>query len=44
MDDFLRRLRREVRRILGEHGIGETQAIREQVEDFAIHAYGASGH
>ena len=43
MDDYLRRLRRDVRRILTEHGIGETQAIREKVEDFAIHAYG-DGH
>lgn len=40
MDDFLRRLRREVRRILTDHGIGETQIIREKVEDFAIHSYG----
>lgn len=43
MDDYLRRLRRDVRRILTEHGIRETQAIREKVEDFAIHAYG-EGH
>lgn len=43
MDDYLRRLRRDVRRILTEHGIGETQIIREKVEDFAIHAYG-NGH
>ena len=43
MDDYLRRLRRDVRRILTEHGIGETQTIREKVEDFAIHAYG-DGH
>jgi|TARA_R100000501_G_C2630892_1_gene126601 type I restriction enzyme R subunit len=40
MDDYLRRLRRNVRRILTEHGIGETQAIREKVEDFAVHTYG----
>lgn len=40
MDDYLRRLRRDVRRILNGHGIGETQAIREKVEDFAIHAFG----
>jgi type I restriction enzyme, R subunit len=40
MDDYLRRLRRDVRRILTEHGIGETQIIREKVEDFAIHTYG----
>jgi len=43
MDDYLRRLRRDVRRILTEHGIGETQIIREKVEVFAIHAYG-DGH
>lgn len=42
MDDYLRRLRREVRRILTEHGIGETQVIREKVEDYAVHAYGAT--
>ncbi len=40
MDDCLRRLRRDVRRILTEHDIGETQVIREKVEDFAIHTYG----
>ena len=40
MDDYLRRLRRDVRRILTEHGIGATQTMREQVEDFAIHTYG----
>lgn len=40
MDDYLRRLRRDVRRILTEHDIGETQAIREKVEDFAIYTYG----
>ena len=28
-------------RILTERGIGETKAIREKVEEFAIHAYGA---
>lgn len=39
MDDYLRRLRRDVRRILTEHGIGETRTIRERVEDFAIHSY-----
>lgn len=40
MDDYLRSLRQKVRRILTEHGIGETQVIREKVEDFVIHAYG----
>jgi type I restriction enzyme, R subunit len=43
MDDYLRSLRQQVRRILTEHGIGETVAIREKVEEFAIHAYG-DGH
>ncbi|MGN6497827.1 MAG: type I restriction enzyme subunit R domain-containing protein [Tsuneonella sp.] len=42
MDDYLRRLRRDVRRILSEHGIGDTQTIREKVEDFAVHTYGGA--
>jgi type I restriction enzyme R subunit len=41
MEAYLRSLRQQVRRILTEHGIGETKAIREKVEEFAIHAYGA---
>lgn len=40
MDAYLRSLRQQVRRILTEHGIGETKAIREKVEEFAIYAYG----
>lgn len=40
MDAYLRSLRQQVRRILTEHGIGETKIIREKVEEFAIHAYG----
>ncbi|GAO54220.1 type I restriction endonuclease subunit R [Novosphingobium sp. MD-1] len=40
MEAYLRSLRQQVRRILTEHGIGETKAIREQVEEFAINAYG----
>jgi type I restriction enzyme R subunit len=43
MDDYLRSLRQQVRRILTEHGIGETMTIREKVEEFAIHAFG-DGH
>jgi type I restriction enzyme R subunit len=42
MDAYLRSLRQQVRRILTEHGIGETKAIREKVEEFAIHVYGGS--
>jgi type I restriction enzyme R subunit len=41
MDAYLRSLRQRVRRILTDRGIGETKAIREEVEEFAIHAYGA---
>jgi type I restriction enzyme R subunit len=41
MDGYLRTLRGQVRRILTTHGIGDTQTIREKVEEFAIHAYGA---
>lgn len=39
MDAYLRSLRQQVRRILTEHGIGETKAIREKVEEFAVYAY-----
>jgi type I restriction enzyme R subunit len=43
MEAYLRSLRQQVRRILTDYGIGETKAIREKVEDFAIHAYGNDG-
>lgn len=40
METYLRTLRQQVRRILTDHEIGETKAIREKVEEFAVHAYG----
>ncbi|SCW92171.1 HsdM N-terminal domain-containing protein [Sphingobium faniae] len=40
MEAYLRSLRQQVRRILTDHGIGETRTIREKVEEFAVHAYG----
>lgn len=40
MPEYLRTLRQEVRRILSDHSIGETKAIRDAVEEYAIHAYG----
>lgn len=40
MDQYLRTLRQQVRRVLVDHGIGETKLIRERVEEFAIHALG----
>ncbi|WP_100259303.1 type I restriction endonuclease subunit R [Qipengyuania seohaensis] len=40
MDDYLRRLRRDVRRILAANEIGETKTIREKVEDYVVHAFG----
>lgn len=43
MPEYLRSLRQQVRRVLSEHGIGETKAIRDAVEEFAVHAYG-EGH
>jgi type I restriction enzyme R subunit len=43
MEAYLRSLRQQVRRILTEHSIGETKAVRERVEEFAVHAYGG-GH
>jgi type I restriction enzyme R subunit len=39
MPEYLRSLRQQVRRILSEHRIGESTAIREAVEEFAVHAY-----
>lgn len=43
MEAYLRSLRQQVRRILTDHGIGETKVIREKVEEFAVNAYGG-GH
>ena len=43
MEAYLRSLRQQVRRILTDHSIGETKAIREKVEEFAVHAYGSGG-
>jgi hypothetical protein len=42
MDAYLRSLRQQVRRILTDHGIGDTRIVREKVEAFAIHAYGGA--
>lgn len=42
MDAYLRTLRQQVRRILTEHGIGETKIIREKVEEFAVQTYGSA--
>lgn len=43
MEDYLRTLRQQVRRILTEYEIGETKIIREKVEEFAVHSYGSPG-
>ncbi|MDB5550496.1 MAG: Type site-specific deoxyribonuclease, HsdR family [Rhizobium sp.] len=43
MPEYLRGLRQQTRRILAERGIGETKAVREAVEEFAVHAYGDKG-
>lgn len=40
MEAYLRSLRQQVRRILTDNGIGETKAIREKVEEFAVNVYG----
>jgi type I restriction enzyme, R subunit len=39
MDSYKKELRRQVRRILGEYGIPEAKAIRDEIEGFAVHAY-----
>lgn len=43
MPEYLRSLRQQTRRILTERGIGETRAVREAVEEFAVHAYEDKG-
>jgi type I restriction enzyme R subunit len=39
MDAYKKDLKRQVRRILSEHGIPEAKAVRDEIEDFAVHAY-----
>ena len=43
MDAYLRTLRQQVRRVLTEHGIGKSQAIRDAVEEFVLHTYRGEG-
>lgn len=42
MDAYRKELKKQVRRILTEHGVGDAKAIRDEIEDYAIHAYGGS--
>lgn len=39
MESFKKELRRRVRRILGEHGVPEAKAIRDEIENYTVHAY-----
>ena len=39
MDSYKRELRRQVRHILGEHRVPEAKVIRDEIEEYAIHAY-----
>jgi len=39
MDSYKKELRRHVRRILGDHGVAEARTIRDEIEDYAVHAY-----
>jgi type I restriction enzyme R subunit len=39
MDSYKKELRRRVRRILDEHGVPEAKAIRDEIENYAVHAY-----
>ena len=43
METYKKELRRQVRRILNEHGIPEAKAVRDEIEEFAEQAY-AGGH
>jgi type I restriction enzyme R subunit len=42
MDAYRKELKKQVRRILTEHGVGDAKAIRDEIEDYAIHAYAGS--
>jgi type I restriction enzyme R subunit len=42
MPEYLRSLRQQVRRVLTDRDIGETKAIRDAVEEFVVHHYGAA--
>ena len=39
MDTYKKELKKQVRRILTEYGIAEAKAVRDEIEDFAVHAY-----
>ncbi|WP_309606650.1 hypothetical protein [Phenylobacterium sp.] len=39
MDAYKKELKRQVRKVLTEHGVAEAKAIRDAVEEFAVHAY-----
>ena len=42
MPEYLRSLRQQVRRVLTDRDISETKAIRDAVEEFVVHHYGAA--
>ncbi len=39
MDSYKKDLRRQTRRMLDEHGVPEAKAIRDEIENYAVHAY-----
>jgi type I restriction enzyme R subunit len=39
MESYKKELRRQVRRVLGDQGVPEAKAIRDEIEDYAVHAY-----
>lgn len=39
MDSYKKELRRQVRRVLGEYGGLEAKALRDEIENYAVHAY-----
>jgi type I restriction enzyme R subunit len=39
MESYRKELKRHVRRILTEHGIPDAKAARDEIEEFAVHAY-----
>jgi type I restriction enzyme R subunit len=39
MESYKKELRRQVRRILNEYGVPEAKTVRDEIEEFAVHAY-----
>jgi type I restriction enzyme R subunit len=42
MDAYRKELKKQARRVLTQHGVADAKAIRDEIENYAIHAYAGS--